>query len=351
MRQLISINRPGDKLPIRIWRDGEQHDFEVVLADLIASTAAMEREGLAFTRFGVTKVGETGRGVVIVEVTSNSPAVAAGLAPDMTITALEDEPVTGWSAFRVALAELGFASGKPVKVQVRTRDGESKSLVPASTSRSRHHERKNSFSRGARNARFDHVRLILQRAVLGAGDLRRDRGHAVTHPRRALAPVAHERRDLHIGPSSLRQRLAPLVILDDRHVVRQRVRTALSLDHAGIRRIMKMANAGACTSCMKSLTASPRRPAASLRCNCSVKSSGVGVRALSTISGGSYSANLVNAAPLRAASSASTAPDDAPKGERRTPRHLDQRPDVLDLARHGVRAAIPALPRARAGRT
>ncbi len=129
LRQLISINRPGDKIPIRIWRSGEQKDLEVVLADLAASRAPIEAAGRAFTQFGVTGLNETNRGLYMVEVDPDSEAADSGLEAGMTITSIEQEPVLGWFPFQAALYEHGFTKGNPIKVTVRTRSGEIQTLT------------------------------------------------------------------------------------------------------------------------------------------------------------------------------------------------------------------------------
>jgi serine protease Do len=125
LRQLISINRPGDTLAVQVWRAGETLDFSVVLADLATSSVPLETAAQAFMAFGITDLDEVTAGLVIKEVQPNSDAAALGLAPGMIITRLEEEPILGWAAFRAMLAERGFAAGNPVKIEVRTRSGES----------------------------------------------------------------------------------------------------------------------------------------------------------------------------------------------------------------------------------
>jgi S1-C subfamily serine protease len=129
LRQLISINRPGDKIPVHVWRSGEQLDFEVVLADLAASTAPIEAAGRAFTQFGVTSISETNRGILVLEVAPDSPAAGVGLAQGVTITGVEGQHILGSFQFFSALAEHGFSKGSPVSVSVRSRDGETRTVT------------------------------------------------------------------------------------------------------------------------------------------------------------------------------------------------------------------------------
>jgi S1-C subfamily serine protease len=114
---------------VHVWRSGEQLDFEVVLADLAASTAPIEAAGRAFTQFGVTSISETNRGILVLEVAPDSPAAGVGLAQGVTITGVEGQHILGSFQFFSALAEHGFSKGSPVSVSVRSRDGETRTVT------------------------------------------------------------------------------------------------------------------------------------------------------------------------------------------------------------------------------
>src|SRR5262249_13896853 len=86
LRQLISINRPGDNIPVRIRRNGEQKDLVVTLADLASNDAARETNARAFANFGVLRADETDAGLVLRELDPDSAAYASGLRSGMTIT-------------------------------------------------------------------------------------------------------------------------------------------------------------------------------------------------------------------------------------------------------------------------
>jgi S1-C subfamily serine protease len=128
LRQLISINRPGDVMPVEVWRAGETLKFEVVLADLAASSAALEAAAQAFVAFGITDLNEVSAGLEITQVQQGSDASSIGLTPGMIITRVEKEPVLGWAAFRAMLAERGFASGNAIDIEVRTKSGQNESF-------------------------------------------------------------------------------------------------------------------------------------------------------------------------------------------------------------------------------
>lgn len=124
LRQLISINRPGDTVPVRVWRNGEVKDLKVILADLAASAVSLTNAGQAFVSFGITNFREVDAGLLITEVGPGTLADAAGVQEGMIITQLDGEPVSGWTAFRSILAERGFASGTPVEAGVTLKSGE-----------------------------------------------------------------------------------------------------------------------------------------------------------------------------------------------------------------------------------
>ncbi len=81
--------------------------------------------------------------------------------------------------------------------------------------------------------RLHHVRLPFERAVLRVRQDVRERPIRVAHPCRAFPTVHDERRYCDRRPPVGRQRLASLIVLHDRAVVRDRVRNGFELRPRG----------------------------------------------------------------------------------------------------------------------
>jgi serine protease Do len=131
--QAIAGHKPGEKLNLRVIRDGREQDVAAVLGGRATAPGSAPAEspgplGLRRPAFlGVQaqpltpelrkhlKV-EAEAGVVVTEVVPNSPAAQAGIRQDDVITAVNDRPSKNAAELREAVQQAG--PGKEVTLQV-----------------------------------------------------------------------------------------------------------------------------------------------------------------------------------------------------------------------------------------
>ncbi len=124
LRQLITIHRPGDKVPVRVWRKGELKELEVVLGDLSETVAGMSQAAQAFQAFGLLALSDAdGGGAQIDDMRRGSAALAAGLRPGQVIVEVDGKAVSTAQECLSKLAESGFVNGRKVKLTVVRSDG------------------------------------------------------------------------------------------------------------------------------------------------------------------------------------------------------------------------------------
>ncbi len=121
-RQLITINRPGDKVPMKVWRDGETVELQAVLEDLSKSMAGLGRVGDALQDYGI-RPADTEGGVVVAAIDQNSSAFADGLRVGLVLTQVEGVKVTDRIGLLAALSEAGFVNGRKIKAEVADQAG------------------------------------------------------------------------------------------------------------------------------------------------------------------------------------------------------------------------------------
>ena len=126
-RQLITINRPGDKVPIKLWRDGKNIETEAVLEDLSRSMAGLGRVQDALQDYGVAPADTEG-GVVIAQVAPDSSAFSDGLRPGLVVNQVEGVKITDRIGLLAALSEAGFPNGRKIKAIVADQAGNAQTL-------------------------------------------------------------------------------------------------------------------------------------------------------------------------------------------------------------------------------
>jgi serine protease Do len=114
-RNTVSLMTPGTKINLTIFRDGKEKEVTVEVGSLSKSKFAMEMSdigkklGLAVAPMdsdAARKLNVKGdKGVVIVEVTPNSPAADAGIEPGMIILGVNRANINTVAEFNQALEE------------------------------------------------------------------------------------------------------------------------------------------------------------------------------------------------------------------------------------------------------
>jgi S1-C subfamily serine protease len=127
LRQIITITRPGEEVPVTIWRSGEELHLKVMLTDQSQSTVGIENAYNAVVGFGL-QASDSDRGVTIDAVRDASPAEICGLHQGMIISSIENQDVTNVRSMLTVLAEKFFANGKKLHAIVEDENGRKKTV-------------------------------------------------------------------------------------------------------------------------------------------------------------------------------------------------------------------------------
>jgi serine protease Do len=129
----IAALKPGDKVALSVWRDGDAKTMDVAIAkypaDKVASTSQSDESMSAGSKLGLTlapasELGKGGKGVAITRVDPDSPAAEKGLQPGDVITVAAGKTVSTPEDVKKAVAEAKHEGRKAVLLQVE-RDGNS----------------------------------------------------------------------------------------------------------------------------------------------------------------------------------------------------------------------------------
>ena len=133
LRLRVASIQPGEKIDVTVWRDGQEEDLEITLAEfptddpIARNETRSERSQLGISVETLTpeiaaqlRIDPDTRGVVIAKVKSGSPAYEAGLRSGDVITEAARRPVTNLADFREAVRESGDG---PVLLLVENRGG------------------------------------------------------------------------------------------------------------------------------------------------------------------------------------------------------------------------------------
>lgn len=128
---LVSSGRPGDEMPVTVWRDGGLVDVTVVLAPIEARVMGQRLAQPTQIRLGmilrVPREGEAG--VVVAQLWDQGPAAVGGLRPDDQIVRVAGKAFAGWYEFFVACADAGLLTGNAVTFGVIDAEGESRDVT------------------------------------------------------------------------------------------------------------------------------------------------------------------------------------------------------------------------------
>ncbi len=137
LRNVVAASRPGTRIALGIWREGDRQDVTATLAERASATNARRgTDGDSSRRdssgYGLTvqpltpdlanqvAVPPATRGVVVMQVAPDSPAAGAGLQPGDVIMRVNGREVATAAALRSA---LDAASGDTPSVVLVMRDG------------------------------------------------------------------------------------------------------------------------------------------------------------------------------------------------------------------------------------
>ncbi len=123
LRQRITVNRPGERASIRVWRDGKIDDLNVTLGDL----AWVRLLDVLARDYGMALLDDDEHAIVA-RVATNSPAARAGFRPEQVILSVAGVNVESPEAFLIALAAQGVTSGKKIPLQVLESDGSRRAI-------------------------------------------------------------------------------------------------------------------------------------------------------------------------------------------------------------------------------
>ncbi len=120
LKSIISSYKPGDKVKLKVWRDGDFKDIEVVLGRMPFQVLT-GMQPAAFLR-GVLGLGitDTDGRLRIRFVAENSPASESKLMESDEITAVDGRGLTTIDGFAEALVREGLLTGGAVKITVKS---------------------------------------------------------------------------------------------------------------------------------------------------------------------------------------------------------------------------------------
>jgi len=123
LRQRITVNRPGDRATIRVWRKGKIDDLTVTLGDLSRTDVAWQSVLDALGRDYGLFLTRDEEHAVVGRVRDNSPAARDGFRPEQTIVSVDGKTFESPFAFLVELYDRGVLNGRRVPVEIVETDG------------------------------------------------------------------------------------------------------------------------------------------------------------------------------------------------------------------------------------
>jgi S1-C subfamily serine protease len=117
LQSVVTAQRPGAPVNVRIWRDDEWRDLEVTLGEFPAEELRVNMLEQSLAVRGLSfRAGRSGP--LRVSVDRRSPMFEAGLRPGAAIIAVDDEPVSSVEQLAEALEREGFFRGASVPVTI-----------------------------------------------------------------------------------------------------------------------------------------------------------------------------------------------------------------------------------------
>lgn len=139
LRSVVSSTRPGQIVPVELWRDGGQITVNVTLGrmptEALLGPYSFQAYALVLDslqqQLGV-RFSDRGRQPLIDAVAVGSPANLAGLPKDVAIEAINSRKVSDLADVAVAFLEEGYFANRPVTLTVRPVDSSDQQTVTVS---------------------------------------------------------------------------------------------------------------------------------------------------------------------------------------------------------------------------
>jgi len=123
LRSVVGSARPGDRIAVRVFRNGDILPLEIVLGEFPPRLLASQ----LLQSFGLVQIADTERGIVI------GPcfglAARAGFRPGMRVVRVGKEPVARRDDMLDAMVDRGLLEGESVSVTVLTTDEEGEDVI------------------------------------------------------------------------------------------------------------------------------------------------------------------------------------------------------------------------------
>jgi S1-C subfamily serine protease len=128
LRQRITVNRPGDKANLRVWRGGQITDLSVTLGDLSRTEVAWRSVWESLARdYGLVVDNVDGR-TVVVRVNPSKPAATDGFRPEQTIVGVDGKTFDTPQELLTELYDRGLLNGRRVPIEILETNGRRRSV-------------------------------------------------------------------------------------------------------------------------------------------------------------------------------------------------------------------------------
>lgn len=118
LRSLITTSRPGDKVTIKVLRDGKELALDVVLEEMPVTARLTQLKPALLDTFGVVFT-DTDEGPAVAILMDDSPASRAGLERGHVVMSVDGEQVADADTVVTKLDRAGLFAGKSVKIGIR----------------------------------------------------------------------------------------------------------------------------------------------------------------------------------------------------------------------------------------
>lgn len=117
LRSVISAFRPGEEVPLTVWRRDRLEEMRVTMGQMSHEQLATQSVRGALGEWLGVAVGDQGGAVQVIEVVG-SHARVMGLEPGQVIKTVNGEAVRSFEQFAVRLVDAGFLAGESVQLTV-----------------------------------------------------------------------------------------------------------------------------------------------------------------------------------------------------------------------------------------